>query len=283
MSDQSLKDEFSALVKTVAHLRAPDGCPWDREQTHLTLRKHMIEEAFEAVEVMDKVSSAEALKDQELSRHFKEELGDVLMQVLLNSQLADEANAFDMGDVVRELNDKLIRRHPHVFGDQKANNASEALATWEAQKKKEKKEDESVLAGVPAHLPALHKALKVLNRVTRVGFQWDNLKEPFEKVEEEVSELKAELDKIENPKSIDSSQLKKIEAEIGDVLFTVSNIAYLTGVNPEDALRTTLNRFESRFRFVEKSVKESGKKMTDVDLSEMNRHWDKAKELERSK
>jgi tetrapyrrole methylase family protein/MazG family protein len=285
-------DKSTALTKviqTVHRLRAPDGCKWDRAQTHQSLRQYLIEEAYEVLDVLDQVGSTEDLKKDAVRGAFREELGDLLMQVLLHSEMASETGAFDFYDVASGLDDKLIRRHPHVFGDQKADSEETAFQTWEKQKAKEKasKPEASVLDGVPKGLPALQKAARVIEKVTKVGFQWADMNGPLEKVEEELGEMKAEVQALdrfvrENGKDADASvQRAKLAGEIGDLFFTLANVAYLMKINPEDALRSTLARFDSRFRHVERRLKEAGKTPEQSDLDEMDRFWNEAKANER--
>lgn len=285
------------LVETIHRLRAPDGCPWDRAQTHQSLRQHLIEEAYEVLDVVDQIHTSEDLKKEKVKAAFREELGDLLMQVLLHSEMAHEVGAFDVFEVAQTLNEKLIRRHPHVFGDAKAHSADHALKNWEKEKAKEKAKDPaaSCLDGVPKNLPALQKAARVIEKVTKVGFQWDDMHGPLSKVEEEFSELRTEIFKLEefqksttlseagkNPQKEKEELLlrQKIEAEMGDLLFTLANVSYLMKVNPEDALRSTLARFEKRFRHVESRVKGLGKSLEESNLPEMDIYWNEAKKLE---
>ena len=271
-------DVLLQLIETVHRLRAPDGCPWDRVQTHQTLRQYLIEEAYEVLDVLDKIRTNEDLKDEEIKLSFKEELGDLLMQVLLHSEMTKQEGAFDIYDVAQGLNDKLVRRHPHVFGENKASTADGALKRWEEQKAKEKAENPkaSILDGVPNALPALQKAARIVEKATKVGFQWKDLQGPIEKVEEVLTELKVELNKPNNERDI-----SKISHELGDVLFSICNLAYLVKVTPEDALRSTIARFETRFRYVEQKLKEKGKSPDQSSLEEMDVFWNEAKLVER--
>jgi tetrapyrrole methylase family protein/MazG family protein len=286
---------IARLIETVHRLRAPDGCAWDRAQTHQSLRQYLIEEAYEVLDVLDQIGGAEDLKKEQVKGAFREELGDLLMQVLLHSEMASETGAFDIHDVAAALDDKLIRRHPHVFGDQVANNEETAFQTWEKQKAKEKAakatsgEGAGVLDGVPKGLPALQKAARIIEKVTKVGFQWGDMNGPLDKVEEELREMKAEvlaLERAVKDKADDATlaaQRAKLGSEIGDLFFTLANVAYLMKVNPEDALRGTLSRFESRFRHVERRLREAGKTPEQSDLTEMDRYWDEAKSAEKRK
>jgi tetrapyrrole methylase family protein/MazG family protein len=285
MSPSSKIEKLARLIETVHRLRAPGGCPWDRAQTHQSLRQYLIEEAYEVLDVLDRVTTADELKKDDVRNPFREELGDLLMQVLLHSEMASETGAFDIYDVAQALDEKLIRRHPHVFGDVKADSAESAFQNWEKQKAKEKaakQADASVLDGVPKGLPALQRAGRVLEKVTKVGFQWNDMRGPLEKVEEEVAELKAAVTELEkNPKREDLRT--HLEAEIGDVLFTLSNVACLMKISPEDALRSTLARFESRFRHVERRLREQGKTPEQSTLEEMDTFWNEAKVREKER
>jgi tetrapyrrole methylase family protein/MazG family protein len=296
MTPSNAKLEILArLIQTVHRLRAPGGCPWDQAQTHQSLRQYLIEESHEVLDVLDQIGSTEDLKNDKIKAAFREELGDVLMQVLLHAEMASETGAFDFYDVAAMLDDKLVRRHPHVFGSpdspdgKKADSAESAFQVWEKQKAKEKASnpEASVLDGVPKGMPALQKAARVVEKVTKVGFQWDDMNGPLAKLDEELDEMKAEVRALEafireNGKDADASaQRKKLESEIGDLLFTVSNVAYLMKVNPEDALRSTVARFDSRFRFVEKKLKSAGKTPDQSNLQEMDLYWNEAKKHER--
>ncbi len=272
-----MKTDLEALqnvIQTVHRLRAPGGCAWDRAQTHQTLRPYLIEEAYEVLDVLDQVESLEDLKKDKTRLPLIEELGDLLMQVLLHSELASETQAFSIKDVALALNDKLIRRHPHVFGDVVAGDTETAFQTWEKMKaqEKSKKLEASIFDGLPKQLPALQRAARMIEKASKVGFQWKDLNGPLEKIEEEIRELK---------EAIQSKQKDKIEAELGDALFSICNLAQFVGVTPEDSLRGTMKRFESRFRHVERRLKELGKTPETSNLEEMDRFWDEAKALER--
>jgi MazG family protein len=291
-SSESLQT-LAQLIETVHRLRAPGGCPWDRAQTHQTLRPYLIEEAHEVLDVLDRIQSANDLKDESLRGAFREELGDLLMQVLLHSEIASEEGAFDIHDVAAALNEKLIRRHPHVFGETKVDSPDMALQSWERQKAKEResKASSSVLEGLPRGLPALQRATRVIEKVTRVGFQWKDMRGPLEKVDEELAELKTEvlaLERLMKSESEDraaeeTALRRNLEGELGDLLFSLCNLASLSRVNPEDALRGTIMRFESRFRHVEEQLKKNGKSPEHSTLDEMDVYWNEAKALERDK
>jgi tetrapyrrole methylase family protein/MazG family protein len=271
-------EKLAALIETVHRLRAPGGCPWDRAQTHQSLRPYLIEEAYEVLDILDRIDGESSLKDEKIKGAFREELGDLLMQVLLHSEMTNELGAFDIYDVAESLNDKLVRRHPHVFGEVKADSAETAFQTWEKQKAKEKagKPDASILDGVPKGLPTLQRASRVIEKVTKVGFQWKDLEGPIEKLEEELAELKAEI-RAHQKSGVDAS---KVEGELGDLLFSLCNVSYLLKLNPEDALRATLRKFEKRFKHVETRLKSQGKTPEQSTLEEMDGFWNEAKSLD---
>jgi tetrapyrrole methylase family protein/MazG family protein len=273
---------FSEVMKTVARLRGPGGCPWDREQTHQSLRKFLIEEAYEVLDVLDRIPDSKALDSPELDYAFREEWGDLLLQILLHAEIATETRPdLSVEGIARTLNEKLIRRHPHVFGETKVSGSGEVLKNWDQIKKQEKGEItgfSSVFDSIPRSLPPLLRTEKVISKVTKAGFQWPDLKGPLEKLEEEVRELKREL---EEPGALDEGRRARIESELGDVLFCVCNLAHLTKIDPESALRQTLRKFESRFRHVEQRLYERGSSPEQTDLAEMDKYWDEAKSLER--
>ena len=243
----------------MARLRAPGGCPWDREQTLDSLKPYVIEEAYEVVDAIDR-GDLDGLK---------EEIGDHLLQALFISQIAKEEGVFDIGDAVTAIHDKLVRRHPHVFGDVEAETASEVLVNWEKLKSEERKqEDKSLLAGVPAALPALLKAGRLTEKAARVGFDWERIDDVFDKIEEEVEELRA---------AVKNDDRAEIEDELGDLLFTIANIARRMEINPEEALQRTNRKFKQRFEFVEGRLREQGRDFSDSNLTEMDALWDEAK------
>jgi tetrapyrrole methylase family protein/MazG family protein len=270
------------LLKTVHRLRAPGGCPWDQEQTHASLKKFLIEETYETIEVLDQIHSPESFNDIRLKKAFIEEWGDVLLQILLNAEVASETHPdISFAEIARGLNDKMIRRHPHVFGETKVSGTEDVLKNWDAIKKDEKgtAANPSVFDGISAGMPPIARTLKVIQKVTKVGFQWPDLKGPMDKLEEEVAELKEALTHSDLEPD---EYLEKIESEIGDILFSVANVASFLKLDPEAALRKTLRKFESRFRFVEDRLREAGKTPATSNLAEMDRHWDEAKKAERA-
>ena len=289
-NEEQTAQTIKALLKTVAKLRAPDGCPWDREQTHASLRQYLVEETYETIEVMDQLTSPADFNKNHLKKAFIEEWGDVLLQILLNAEIASETHPeISFETISAQLNEKMIRRHPHVFGETKVSGTADVLKNWEAIKKEEKEgivsnagitaeKPARVLDSISKGLPPLPRTMKLIQKVTKVGFQWPDLKGPTEKLEEEVSELKHALAASDLEPD---EYLKKIEGELGDVLFSVCNIAYFLKLDPETALRSTLRKFESRFRFVEDRLLEKGKKPEQSNLVEMDQLWDEAKKIER--
>lgn len=255
--------DIQPLADVMRTLREPGGCPWDREQTHKSIRSNMIEEVYEYLEAVD-ADDVEGMR---------EELGDVLMQVVFHARMAEEAGFFDLQDVIDEVVDKLIRRHPHVFGDTQVTGSDDVLRNWEAIKKEEKTERKHVLDGVSQGLPALLRAYKLQGKAAKVGFDWDNIEGVWDKVEEELGELRA---------AIASGDKAAAEGELGDVLFAVVNYARHNKIEPEVALDGTNNRFVSRFAFVEQKVEESGKKWQEFSLAELDKFWDEAKKLEKN-
>ena len=254
---------FNKLVEIVAQLRAPGGCPWDREQTHESLLPATIEEAYEVAEAARSRNDA----------HFREELGDLMLLVVMHAEIAREAGRFDIDNVIAEITDKLIRRHPHVFGESNARDAGAVLKQWEAIKREEKKTDTHYLASLPRALPALMRAQKAQSKVARVNFDWAELRDVLAKVEEELGELKS---------AIEGEDRRSIEDEIGDLLFAVVNLARKTKLDAETALQSATEKFVRRFNLVEDELKTRGKKLGDVDLAELDAIWNAVKKVTRS-
>jgi tetrapyrrole methylase family protein / MazG family protein len=250
--------DLEELIKVMAALRGEKGCPWDREQTMESLKPFIVEEAYEVLDAIDE-------KDPEA---LKEELGDLLFQVVFQCQIAKERGEFGMAEVIEKIGGKMIARHPHVFGDADYKTSAEVLVHWEAQKKREGKQRESLLEGVPNTMPSLLRAHRLQDRASRVGFDWDKIDDVMNKLDEEVSEFKEAVEKKEEG---------EIEEELGDILFMLVNISRFIGVNPEDALRKTISKFISRFRYIEMAAADSGKKLSDMTLAEMDSLWDEAK------
>lgn len=272
--------EFEEFVATIAALRAPNGCPWDREQTHASIAQNMIEEAYEAVDAIERGDTA----------HLREELGDVLLQVVLQSQIAADAAEFTIEDVCRDVNEKMIRRHPHVFGDAKAKSAGEVLELWDAVKLGEKdaadaeaavqgRVREGLLDGVPASFPALMQAQKISRRAVSVGFEWDTVEEVWEKVAEEMGELReafAAAPKTDKGKVAEEAKAA-VELELGDVLFTLVNVARKMGIDAESALRASCGKFRRRWAFIEGAAWVQGRSVEDLSMDEMQVLWNEAK------
>ena len=248
-------DQFAALVDIIARLRSPDGCPWDRRQTHASMRENLLEECYEVLETLDKGDSGKLC----------EELGDLLMQVVMHVQIASEAGEFEMGDVVGSISTKLIRRHPHVFGSLKVKDADEVLLNWEALKKNERDSDASMLENVPKHLPALAYSQEIQSRVARVGFDWEDDSGVIDKLVEEVAEFK------------ETESQEEREAEFGDLLFTLANIARRMDIDLESALRQASGKFYQRFAHMEKVCRERGTSFAQLSFDEQNALWEEAK------
>jgi tetrapyrrole methylase family protein / MazG family protein len=254
---------FERLVKIMHQLRSPGGCPWDAEQTHESLKRYLLEECYEVIEAIDK-------NDPD---HLKEELGDLMLQPVFHAAIAAEKGEFTIDDVLDTVCEKLIHRHPHVFGDQVVKTASEQVENWERIKKKEKGEErKSALAGVPPHLPALMKAQKLTEKAARVGFDWEHVDQVFAKVLEELHELEETM--------VEGDQAR-MEAELGDLLFAIVNLGRFLSLNPEQALGKTIGRFTTRFAYVEETIHAGGRQMKDATLQEMDLLWEEAKGKER--
>ncbi|HUP66046.1 MAG TPA: nucleoside triphosphate pyrophosphohydrolase [Thermoanaerobaculia bacterium] len=250
---------FDELVALMTKLRAPGGCPWDREQTLETLRPFVIEEAYEVVEAIDSGS-----RDS-----LREELGDLLLQSVFLAEVAREEGTFDIGDVIGSIHDKLVRRHPHVFADVVAKNADAVLSNWEKLKSREREaKDQGVLSGVPASLPALLKAHRLTEKAARVGFDWEKTSEIFDKIEEEVGELR---------EAVEQGERSRIEDELGDLLFALVNIARRMGIDSENALQQTNRKFIRRFEHIESSLRQKGRTVDSASLAEMDELWNEAK------
>lgn len=247
-------DKFEDLVEIIKILRKE--CPWDRKQTHQSIKDNLIEEAYEAVEAIDQNDFDE----------LKKELGDLLLHVIFHSRMATETDTFTIEDVIYAIQEKLIRRHPHVFGDTKADNEKQVAENWETIKMKEGKE--SVLDGLPSHLPALIKAQRMQEKAANVGFDWPEWQQVWEKLEEEMHELKEVLEE---------QDLQKSEAEFGDVLFSLVNVGRFFNLNAENSLRLTNRKFIKRFRYIESQIKSSDRTMSEVSLKEMDTFWEEAK------
>lgn len=250
-------NNFEDLVKIVKILRKE--CPWDRRQTHDSIKDNLIEEAYEAVEAID----------DENFEELKKELGDVLLHVVFHSRMATETDRFTIEDVIQSIQEKLIRRHPHVFGATVADSEQQVAKNWENIKMEEGKA--SVLGGIPRHLPALIRAQRMQEKAANVGFDWPEWKQVWEKLEEELNELKNELENGDSEKS---------RVEFGDLLFSLVNVGRFFNLNAEDCLRQTNKKFIARFQHIEKELKKEGKSISNVTLDEMDKHWNEAKKLD---
>jgi len=247
--------QLATLADIVARLRAPDGCPWDRAQSHASLRANLLEECYEVLAALDGGDA----------KQLCTELGDLLMQIVLHSQIAAEAGEFELGEVVNSISAKLIRRHPHVFGDLKVRDAAEVLLNWETLKKGEREADASLLSSVPGQMPALAYSQAVQSRVARVGFDWADIDGVIDKLVEEVREFK----------QAESHEQK--EMEFGDLLFTLANIARRLGIDLEAALRGANKRFYRRFSAMEKACRQRGLDFSEMSFDEQNALWEEAK------
>lgn len=246
------------VIDTLDILRV--RCPWDAKQTNESLRPNTVEEVYELAQALINDDTAD----------IKKELGDVLLHILFYAKIADEKSQFDIADVANALNDKLIFRHPHVFGEVKVDNSHDVETNWEKIKLKEKGGNRTVLAGVPEALPALIKSYRIQEKAANVGFDWEKREDVWEKVKEEVGEVS---------EAIETGEKADIEAEFGDLLFSVVNAARLYGVNPENALERTNRKFISRFNHIERSATEAGRKISDLTLEEMDKLWCEAKHV----
>jgi MazG family protein len=279
-------EKFQRAVDIMARLRAPGGCPWDREQTFDTIKPYTLEETYEVLDAID-------------ARDWKElpgELGDLLLQILFYAQMASEEQRFSINDVLDKLSNKLVARHPHVFGDVKAETPKEVLRNWEALKAEEKKASasekraETLLSGISSSMPSLMEAYKISSRAANVGFDWPDIEGLFEKLGEETSELRREIEQMPHPPSPHSQgaagargvklpeELRgRLEDEVGDMFFVLVNIARYLSLDPESALRKTNRKFRKRFEFVEHALRSQGKSLQDATLEEMEAAWQEAK------
>jgi len=258
------KRSFDDLVKLMTRLRGPGGCPWDAKQTLPDLKPYVIEEAYEVVDAIDRDDRAALL----------EEVGDMLLEAVFVAEIAREEGSFDVYDSVTAIHDKLVRRHPHVFGDAEAKDAEQVLVNWEKLKRDERKaENKSVLSGVPQSLPALLKAARLTEKASRVGFDWEHTEDVFKKLDEEFGELR---------EAVGSGDTTRIEDELGDLLFTIANIARKVKVNAEEALQSTNRKFIRRFETVESRAAARGQNLDQLTLEEMDALWDEAKAAERA-
>lgn len=258
----SVGASFEKLIELMEKLRGEYGCPWDKEQTHKSLRSCLLEETYEVIETLD---------DND-NQKLKIELGDLLLQIVFHSQIAKENNEFNIEDVVNAISDKLIRRHPHVFSDVTLKNSGEVLKNWEQIKKEEKKNlgYSSILDGIPKHTPSLLLAHRIQDRVARVGFDWEHIKDVEKKLDEEIGEFKEACNKKDKQAILD---------ELGDVFFSLVNIARFLELDPEEALQKTITKFIKRFNYIEKEIHDNKESFDDYNLAELEELWIKAKGL----
>ena len=255
MSSLEHLKQFAALVDIIARLRAPDGCPWDRKQTHASLRENLLEECYEVLAALDEGDSSK----------LKDELGDLLMQIVLHAQIAAEAGEFELADVIKNINAKLIHRHPHIFGSAKVKDAEEVALNWEVLKQEEREATTSILASVPKQMPALAYSQAIQRRVAQLGFDWENIDGIIEKLAEEVGEFKQ------------AESQEKRACEFGDLLFTLANIARRMGVDLEAVLREANQRFYRRFTYMEEVCRQRGLNFGELSFAEQNALWEEAK------
>ncbi len=254
-----MKRSFDELVQLMTRLRAPGGCPWDREQTYADLRPFVIEEAYEVVDAID--------RDDRGS--LREEIGDLLLESVFLAEIAREEGSFDIYDSVTAIHDKLVRRHPHVFGEAEAKDADAVLNNWEKLKSAERREEnKGILSGVPGALPALLKASRLAEKAARVGFDWKETGDVFDKIAEETAELK---------EAVDGGARARIEDELGDLLFTIANVARRMKIDPEAALQRANAKFKRRFESIESAMHDAGRSFDDVTLEELDALWNEAK------
>lgn len=266
-----MSKSFDELIAVMSRLRAPGGCPWDAEQTYQSLSQYLLEEAYET---FDAIQEADATGD---TANLREELGDLLLQVIFHATIGKERGDFDIDDVASGVAQKLILRHPHVFGDANFARAEDVLDNWDQLKADERKASgkvekqlESILDEVPVHFPALLEGLKLTKKAAKVGFDWENAEQIFDKLHEEVGELK---------EAIANGEKKNIDEEIGDLLFVVMNLARHLDVEPETALKKTNRKFRKRFKFIEDDLKRQNKTLNEAGLEEMDRLWTEAKNV----
>lgn len=265
-----MSKNFDELVSVMARLRAPGGCPWDAEQTYASLAQYLLEECYET---FDAIQEANATGE---THNLREELGDVLLQVVFHSTIAAERGDFTIDEVVAGVTEKLVLRHPHVFGEAKLETANDVLQNWDELKKAQQKASgkiekprDSILEDVPVHFPALLESQKLTKKAAKVGFDWENVEQIFEKLTEETDELKSAIEK--------NGSDGNIEEEIGDLLFVVVNLARKLDVDAETALKKTNRKFRERFKYIEQNLKENGKSLEKSDLAEMDALWNEAK------
>ena len=261
MHDENGSDNaFQRLVELMAKLRGPDGCPWDRKQTSGSLKPFLVEECYEVIDALEEGTPSK----------IKEELGDLLFQIVFHSRIAEEQGQFTIHDVVTAIHEKMVRRHPHVFGADTLTTDRDVLASWEEIKRKEQghADRQSLLEGIPKQLPSLLRAHRLQERAARVGFDWRHLSEALPKLDEEIAELK---------ETLSSGDAGRTEEELGDVFFMLVNLSRFLGVNPDEALRKTIGKFIRRFRYIEERALSAGRSLNNMTLDEMEELWQESK------
>lgn len=247
--------KFDTFVDIIARLRAPDGCPWDKEQTHRSLRENLLSEAYEVLEALDEADSAK----------LREELGDLLLQIVLHAQIAKDDGEFEIYEVIKGISEKIVRRHPHIFGNKKVKDSTEVMHNWEVLKKEEREAGKSMLDGVPRQMPALAYAYEISRRAVRVGFEWENIEGVIDKLIEEIGEIK------------EAAGTEEKTQEFGDILFTLVNFARWQGIDAEAALREANSKFYRRFSSVEELCRQRGKELQKLTLKEWDDLWEEVK------
>ena len=261
--------EFDELVQIMKRLRDPGGCPWDREQNHESLKPYLVEEVYEVLDAIDRMDDGA----------LKEELGDLMLQIVFHAQIASEAGAFGLADVAGTIADKLVRRHPHVFGETKVDGVAGVMVNWDRIKGREYGEERtSILSGVPSALPALMRAQKLQDKAAKVGFEWEDISGALAKFEEERHEFQAAL--ANHGRNADQESHAHLCEEFGDVLFTLVNIARYLDIDSEDALRRTADKFQRRFRYIEETAAGRGRQLAEMTLVEMDALWEETKRME---
>jgi tetrapyrrole methylase family protein / MazG family protein len=261
--EKILYKEFSMLRNVIAELRGPNGCPWDKEQTHESLKPYLLEEVYEVLEAID----------EENDEHLVEELGDVLLQVMLHAQIGEDEGWFKIEDIIKSITEKMIRRHPHVFGDKTANTSQEVVGNWEEIKKQEKgNQEQSILEGIPKSFPGLLMANKLQKKAAKVGFDWGEVEPIWEKIYEEIEEFKGELQ---------LNATKEATKEFGDILFALVNLGRFYKIDPEVALSNTNQKFKKRFQYMEHVIQKQELKMDELTLEELDKYWEEAKSIEK--
>ena len=255
-AQKSYTVEFNRLIEIMHALRSENGCEWDKKQTHESLRQYLIEEAYEAVEAIDSMDM----------NSLKEELGDLLLHVVFHARLGEEKGNFDINDILAGINEKLLRRHPHVFGENREKDIEKIKMDWEELKQKEGRA--SRIDGVPTNMSGLQRAFRLQEKAATTGFDWDNVEDIWAKIDEEIEEVR---------KASDDGNQNELEEEIGDLIFSAVNLSRFMGVNPEDALRRTIKKFETRFKSIEKAAEENGRNIMDLSLEEMDKIWESSK------